>query len=214
MTAGKRTMDLFLASLGLLLALPIFAIAGIALRLEGRGGVFFRQVRVGRHGRPFRIWKFRTMADAPEPAMVLTVAGDPRITRVGAWLRDWKLDELPQLLNVLRGEMSLVGPRPEVPRYVARYTPEQRRVLDLTPGITDPASLRFRSESDRLAQHIDPEDAYLRQVLPEKLSISLDYAARATRWSDLRVLWQTVRRIALGGGPGRQRPGPAELAGR
>lgn len=214
MTVGKRTMDLLLASLGLLLALPVFAVAGIALRLEGRGSVFFRQVRIGRRGRPFRIWKFRTMAEVPQQTMMLTVAGDPRITRVGAWLREWKLDELPQLLNVLHGEMSLVGPRPEVPRYVAHYTPEQRRILELTPGITDPASLRFRSESERLAQQADPEDAYLRQILPEKLSISLDYAARATRWSDLRVLWQTVRGFAPGGGPGRPRTGPAELAGR
>ncbi|HEX9886639.1 MAG TPA: sugar transferase, partial [Longimicrobiales bacterium] len=141
----------------------------------------------------FRIWKFRSMAaDAERTGRPLTVGDDPRVTRVGRWLRAWKLDELPQLLNVVRGEMSLVGPRPEVPRYVELYTLEQSRVLDLTPGITDPASIRYRNEAEALERADDPEAAYIDTLMPEKIRLNLEYGDVATVWSDLRVILRTL----------------------
>jgi lipopolysaccharide/colanic/teichoic acid biosynthesis glycosyltransferase len=139
------------------------------------------------------MWKFRTMVvDAERRGPPLTVGADPRITPLGSWLRRHKLDELPQLVNVLRGDMTLVGPRPEVRRYVARYTPQQRRVLDLVPGMTDPASVRFRDESLLLAAAADPEVLYVHRLMPEKIRLNLDYAARATVWSDLVVILTTA----------------------
>ena len=192
----KRALDAVLAGAGLLALLPVFALVSAAIVLEDGGSPFFRQVRVGRGGRPFRIWKFRSMrrgAEALGPQ--LTRARDPRITRVGAVLRRYKLDELPQLLNVLAGDMSLVGPRPEVPRYVAAYTPEQARVLELVPGITDPASLAYIDEEAILARAADPERAYLERLMPEKIRINLDYAARATPLSDVAVILRTLVRI-------------------
>jgi lipopolysaccharide/colanic/teichoic acid biosynthesis glycosyltransferase len=155
--------------------------------------VFFRQERVGRAGRAFRVWKFRTMVpDAERRGGALTVGDDPRTTRVGRWLRDSKVDELPQLFNVLAGEMSLVGPRPEVPRYVARYSADQRRVLDLVPGITDPASIAYSRESELLARAADPERYYVTAVMPDKIRINLTYAAHANRWTDLKVVLETL----------------------
>jgi lipopolysaccharide/colanic/teichoic acid biosynthesis glycosyltransferase len=166
------------------------------IKLDDGGAVFFRQVRVGRDGRLFRVWKFRTMiANAEQRGGPLTVGEDPRTTRIGRWLRRSKLDELPQLFNVLAGEMSLVGPRPEVPRYVALYSPDQRRVLDLVPGITDPASIVYRHESDLLARAPDPERHYIAVIMPEKIRINLAYAARATWWTDLVVVLDTLRRL-------------------
>jgi lipopolysaccharide/colanic/teichoic acid biosynthesis glycosyltransferase len=180
---GKRAFDLAGVAVGACLLWPVFAAVALLIVLEDGPPVFFRQERVGRGGRPFRIWKFRTMA------------GD-RVTHVGAWLRRAKLDELPQLLNVLRGEMSLVGPRPELARYVALYDEAQRRVLDALPGITDPASLRFVAEGELLAEAEDPEAAYVATVLPEKLRLSLDYASRATVRSDLGVVLRTLAAVA------------------
>jgi lipopolysaccharide/colanic/teichoic acid biosynthesis glycosyltransferase len=182
MTA-KRAFDLAGVAAGACLLWPVFAAVALVIVWEDGGPVFFRQERVGRGGRPFRIWKFRTMA------------GD-RVTSVGAWLRRTKLDELPQLLNVLRGEMSLVGPRPELARYVALYDDAQRRVLDAVPGITDPASLRFVAEGELLAEAEDPEAAYVAAVLPAKLRLSLDYASRATVRSDLGVVLRTLAAVA------------------
>ncbi|MGH7504213.1 MAG: sugar transferase, partial [Longimicrobiales bacterium] len=152
MTRTKRLLDLVLAIAGLLVLWPVFLGIAAAIKLDDRGPVFFRQTRVGRHGRPFRIWKFRTMVPRAEQlGSPITVDGDARVTRAGARLRACKADELPQLFNILAGEMSLVGPRPELPRYVEGYTDEQRRVLELMPGITDPASLRYRDEGALLA---------------------------------------------------------------
>ena len=192
---AKRAFDLVVASLALMLLAPLFALIALAIKLDSPGPVFFRQERVGRHGVPFRIHKFRTMVvDAPTRGPQITVGRDPRITRVGAFLRDTKLDELAQLIDVLQGTMSLVGPRPEVPQYVARYTPEQRaKILSVRPGITDPASLEYRRESELLARAADPESAYVEQIMPAKLRQAERYVDEATLWTDLRVLARTLR---------------------
>ena len=192
---AKRAFDLVVASLALMLLAPLFALIALAIKLDSPGPVFFRQERVGRHGVPFRIHKFRTMVvDAPTRGPQITVGRDPRITRVGAFLRDTKLDELAQLIDVLQGTMSLVGPRPEVPQYVARYTPEQRaKILSVRPGITDPASLEYRRESELLARAADPERAYVEQIMPAKLRQAERYVDEATLWTDLRVLARTLR---------------------
>lgn len=196
MTAGKRAFDVAASAAGLVLLSPLFLLVAAAVKLGSAGPVFFRQERVGQGGVPFRIWKFRTMvADAERRGGALTVGEDPRINAVGRFLRRTKLDELPQLLNVLAGEMSLVGPRPEVPRYVAGYTDAQRRVLDLVPGVTDPASLEYRDEARLLAGHADPERAYVEEIAPHKIRLNLEYAARATRWSDLVIIVKTVAHL-------------------
>jgi lipopolysaccharide/colanic/teichoic acid biosynthesis glycosyltransferase len=196
MTPGKRLFDLCWTVFGLVLLAPWFLLFALLVWLDDHGPVFFRQERIGQEGKPFRMWKFRTMVvNAEALGKQITVGRDPRITRVGALLRKSKMDELPQLFNVLAGEMSLVGPRPEVPRYVREYTPEQRRVLALMPGITDPASIKYRDESEVLDAAPDPERTYLDEVMPEKIRLNLDYAAHATVWSDFGVILQTLARI-------------------
>ena len=189
----KRTFDVVLTLPGLVvLAIPL-AFVALLIKLGDGGPVFFRQERVGKGGRSFQLWKFRTMRERAEhEGPRLTVGRDPRITRVGAFLRRFKLDELPQLVNVLRGEMSLVGPRPEVPEYVARYTPEQRAVLELMPGITDPASIKYRNESELLAQSADPEASYVNRIMPDKIRMNLEYARRANALTDLGVILRTT----------------------
>lgn len=192
----KRSFDLLMAVLGLLLLSPLFLLAALVIKRGSPGPVFFRQVRVGRHGVPFSIYKFRTMrSDAEAVGGQLTVGEDPRITREGAFLRKYKLDEFPQLINVVLGEMSLVGPRPEVPKYVALYDEAQRRVLDVRPGITDPASIEFREENALLATADDPERAYVEIVMPRKLEMNLAYLGRQSLVTDLGVITQTVLRV-------------------
>lgn len=182
------------AAAGLLLLSPLLLLAALWVKLDSPGPVLFRQTRVGRFGVPFTIHKFRTMRVAPGAA--LTVGEDPRITRSGRVLRQTKLDELPQLWDVLRGAMSLVGPRPELPRYVAVYPAELRaQVLAVRPGITDPASLAFSHEAELLAAARDPEREYREVVLPAKLRLSADYAARATLATDLRLIVATLARV-------------------
>ena len=196
----RRALDVVVSGTLLLVTAPLLGVLALAVRATSPGPAFFRQARVGRDGRPFRLLKLRTMVvDAPTRGGVLTAPGDPRVTRVGAVLRRWKLDELPQLLNVLRGDMSLVGPRPEVPRYVAGYSPRQRAVLRVRPGITDPASLVYVDEAAVLARFDDCERAYVEVVLPAKLALSLDYIERRTLFSDLGILALTLVRIARGG---------------
>jgi len=201
----KRVFDLVVAGAGLLVLAPLFALIAIAIKLDSPGPVFFRQERVGRHGVPFRIFKFRTMTVSPPTGGIsLTVAGDRRITRVGAILRRTKLDELAQLIDVLRGTMSLVGPRPEVPRYVAHYPAEWRaRLLSVRPGITDFASVRYRNENELLAEAADPERAYIDDVLPTKLRYALHYVDNPSLANDLRVIGLTVRTVFV---PAMPRP--------
>jgi lipopolysaccharide/colanic/teichoic acid biosynthesis glycosyltransferase len=194
----KRLFDLLGASVALLLASPLMLLTALAIKLDSAGPVFFRQQRVGHGGRLFRVHKFRTMvADAPARGPALTVGDDARITRVGRWLRHSKLDELPQLLDVLAGDMSLVGPRPEVPRYVALYPADLRdKVLSLKPGITDPVSLDFADESTLLTRAADPEREYVDVILPRKLRASVLYAEHATLATDLSVLLRTLGLLA------------------
>ena len=190
----KRAFDVVAALLGLLLlGLPMLAVA-LWIRLDSPGPVFFRQERVGRHGKVFRIHKFRTMrVDAEQRGPQLTVGADARITRVGRVLRANRLDELPQFLDVLAGDMSLVGPRPDVPRYVDQWPADLRaRVLAVRPGITDPASLKFRDEATLLARAADPEREYMDVILPRKLALAADYADHASLWTDLAVIGRSV----------------------
>ena len=193
--APKRAFDLLGASLGLLLLSPLMLAIAVAIKLDSRGPVFFRQQRVGRHGVPFHIHKFRSMgADAPLRGPALTVGHDKRITRIGHWLRRTRLDELPQLIDVLAGHMSLVGPRPELPMYVAHYPAGLReRALSVRPGITDPASLLYLNEAELLARAADPEREYIEVILPRKLQCAADYAAQASLRSDVAVLLRTLR---------------------
>ena len=198
---AKRTFDLLAAGVGLLLLSPLLIVISFAIRLDSTGPVFFRQARVGRGGRTFDIVKFRTMRPrAEEAGGQLTVAGDPRVTRVGAFLRRTKLDELPQLLNVVVGDMSLVGPRPEVPRYVAHYDARQRQVLDVRPGITDPASIAYRDENDLLDASADPEAVYLGEIMPAKLEMNLAYLQRRSLAGDIAIIFRTFGRILRRGG--------------
>ncbi len=191
---AKRAFDLLFASFGLITLLPLFALIALWIKADTRGPVFFRQERIGRHGQPFRIHKFRTMVAQPvDGGAQITVGRDPRITRAGAVLRRYKLDELPQLIDVLQGTMSLVGPRPEVPRYVAMYPPALRDiVLAVRPGITDPASLRFRNEGELLGAAADPEREYVEVVMPRKLQLSVDYVRQASLAGDLRLILNTL----------------------
>ncbi len=192
---AKRLFDLIVAAAALLLLAPLMAAVAVAIKLDSRGPVFFRQERVGRYGVPFRIHKFRTMraALAGELGLQLTVGEDPRITRVGGWLRRNRVDELPQFFDVLQGTMSVVGPRPEVPRYVAHYPPAWReRALAVRPGITDPASLEYLDEAQLLARAADPEREYIQNILPRKVELAARYAESASFLSDLAVLWRTL----------------------
>jgi lipopolysaccharide/colanic/teichoic acid biosynthesis glycosyltransferase len=192
---AKRGLDLVFALLGLVLLAPLLLAAMLWVRIDSPGPVVFRQERVGRHGCTFRIHKLRTMQrDAPAQGPAITAHADARITRAGRWLRRYRIDELPQLIDVILGDMSLVGPRPEVPRFVALYPPELRaQVLAVRPGITDPASLEFVDEDELLAGSADPEQTYVETVLPRKLRRQAEYAARATWATDLAVIARTLR---------------------
>ncbi len=202
MSRAKRLFDLFFTLPALFLLLPLFLAVAVVIKLDDRGPVFFRQERVGYGGKRFLLWKFRSMVPAgaqPSPRQSqLTVGEDPRITRSGRWLRRSKIDELPQLINVLKGEMSLVGPRPEVPRYVELYGEGEKTVLELLPGITDPASIKYRRESELLARAAEPERTYIEEIMPEKIRINLDYARRATLLTDLQVILATLRLVLKG----------------
>ena len=193
---AQRLLDLLIAIPGLILISPALIIVGIMVKLDSRGPVFFRQKRVGQFGHLFEILKFRTMVvDAEKRGAQLTIGRDPRITRIGHFLRSKKLDELPQLLNVIKGEMSIVGPRPEVPQYVALYTEHQRQILSLRPGLTSNASIAFHNENELLAGHTDPEQYYCTKVMPAKIGQDLDYARNATIWRDCTIIAKTLSRI-------------------
>jgi lipopolysaccharide/colanic/teichoic acid biosynthesis glycosyltransferase len=193
----KRAFDLAAAGAGLLLLAPLLLLIALWIKLDSRGPVFFRQQRVGRHGVLFSIFKFRTMRRQSDDARQLTVGQDCRITRAGRLLRRYKLDELPQLINVVHGAMSLVGPRPEVPRYVACYPPQVRAVvLSVAPGITDWASILYKEESAILGRAIDPELAYLETILPAKLEYYVRYVRERNFWLDLRIILRTLAALA------------------
>ncbi len=192
----KRIFDVVVAAVGLLVLSPLFALVALAIKLTSRGPVFFRQERVGRDFQPFRIYKFRTMVvDAPKLGGQITAGRDPRITSIGHLLRKSKLDELPQLLNVLSGEMSLVGPRPEVPKYVEMFRPQFAEVLSVRPGITDLASVKYRDENEILGEAEDPEAAYVNQVLPDKLALATEYVRRASFWLDVQLIFATFWKV-------------------
>jgi lipopolysaccharide/colanic/teichoic acid biosynthesis glycosyltransferase len=192
-TASKRLYDLAFSGIGLLVLSPVLALLALLVKFSDGGPVFYRQQRVGLGGRQFRIWKFRSMVvDADRLGIAVTRDGDPRITRVGRFLRKTKMDELPQLWNVFAGDMSLVGPRPEVPRYVERYTPEQRQILQLKPGITDLATLRFRNEEELLRAAEDTERFYIEHCIPRKIELNLEYARRAGIWADTLIILRTL----------------------
>lgn len=192
----KRVLDVVLATTGIVVLLPLFIVLAVLVRLDSPGPVLFRQERVGHRGRLFRIWKFRTMVDGAEGmGPGVTASDDARVTAVGRWLRGTKLDELPQLINVVHGSMSLVGPRPELPRYVALYSPEERAVLSLRPGITDPATLAYRDEEEILSRAPDPQRHYEDVVMRDKIRVNLEYAGRATPLTDLVIVFRTVRTV-------------------
>lgn len=189
----KRIFDFLLSLSGIIILSPIFIIVSIAIKLDSKGRILFLQKRVGRYGKEFNIYKFRTMVtDAEKLGKQITVGKDNRITKVGAFLRKFKIDELPQLFNVLKGDMSLVGPRPEVPKYVALYNKEQRKVLDIRPGITDMASLRYKDENDILGKVDNPEEYYINVIMKDKLNLNLEYIEKSNVFFDIYLIIKTV----------------------
>lgn len=196
---AKRLIDLCGSLIGLVLLSPILLVLAVLVRFDSPGPVFYRGLRVGRFGKPFRMFKFRTMvANADQIGGPSSATDDVRITRVGRFLRQYKLDELPQLINVLRGEMSLVGPRPEVLQYVAMFSTEEKTILSVAPGITDWASVWNRDEGRLLAGSRDPEKFYLEQIRPEKIRLQLEYVKNQSTANDIRILFATVRVLLLG----------------
>lgn len=192
----KRLFDIVMSFIGLLILLPFFIVLSVWILVDSPGGVFYRQKRVGKNNVDFLLWKFRSMRPDSDKKGLLTVGGrDPRITRSGYFIRKYKIDELPQLLNVLAGDMSLVGPRPEVRKYVDLYSPEQLKVLNVRPGITDVASLNYFEESELLAQSADPEKTYIDEIMPAKLKLNLQYIDKANLGTDLSMIFSTIARI-------------------
>jgi lipopolysaccharide/colanic/teichoic acid biosynthesis glycosyltransferase len=192
----KRLFDIFSSLFGLIILSPFLFIISICILISSRGGIFYRQTRVGKNGKDFRLWKFRTMKPGSDKKGLLTVGGrDPRVTGIGYFLRKYKLDEFPQLINVLAGEMSLVGPRPEVRKYVDMYSPEQIHVLDVKPGITDYASIEYSNENELLAKSADPEKTYIEEVMPAKLKLNMKYIEEKSFWTDMKIIFKTVFKI-------------------
>ncbi|MCC6372999.1 MAG: sugar transferase [Bacteroidia bacterium] len=192
----KRVFDIVFSFTALLLLSPLLIVIALLVGLSSKGGVFYRQSRVGKNNHDFKLFKFRTMHTDAEKKGLLTVGGrDPRITPIGYYLRKYKLDELPQLLNVLFGSMSLVGPRPEVRKYVELYNTEQKKVLLIKPGITDYASLQYFEENELLSRSKDPEETYIKEIMPAKLELNKRYIKEAGFITDIKIIWGTVRRI-------------------
>lgn len=192
----KRTFDIVMSGLGLVCLSPLFLVLAVWIKCDSKGPVFYRQVRVGRNNKDFRLFKFRSMRPDSDKLGLITVGGhDPRVTRSGYYIRKYKLDEFPQLINVFKGDMSLVGPRPEVRKYVNMYTPEQMHVLDVRPGITSLASIRYRNENDILAEAEDPDRCYIEKIMPEKIAIDMEYVDKASLWTDIKLIFSTFREI-------------------
>lgn len=193
---AKRIFDCLLSSIGLIIISPIFMLLSLLIALDSQGGIFYKQVRIGKNMRPFKLFKFRTMYANSDKKGLLTVGdNDNRITRVGYYLRKYKLDELPQLINVLIGDMSFVGPRPEVEKYVKLYNNEQQKVLSVKPGITDWASIRYVNESELLARSSEPEKTYINEIMPAKLAINLEYVKQNNLLIDIKIILHTFRAI-------------------
>ncbi len=192
----KRLFDIVSSGLGLIILSPLFLVLSIWIKLDSPGPVFYRQWRVGRNNKDFRIFKFRSMRVGSDKGSLVTIGGhDPRITKSGYFIRKYKLDELPQLINVFIGDMSVVGPRPEVRDYVDYWTPEQMHVLDVRPGITDPASIRYRNENELLEKADDPEKYYIEVIMQDKLKLYLEYVKNHSFWYDIKLIFKTFREI-------------------
>ena len=192
----KRLFDIVASGCGLLVLSPVLLVVAIWIKLDSPGPVFYRQVRVGYKNKDFRIFKFRSMRVGADKGSLVTIGGrDPRVTRSGYFIRKYKLDELPQLINVFIGDMSLVGPRPEVRHYVDYWTPEQMHVLDVRPGITDPASIKFRNENELMGQAENPEEYYIQVIMQEKIKLYLEYVENASFMYDLMLIFKTFKVI-------------------
>ncbi len=193
---AKRLFDIVSSGIGLLCLAPVFVVMAIWIKLDSRGPVFYRQTRVGRYGRDFRIFKFRSMRVGSDKGRQITVGErDPRITRSGYFIRRYKIDELPQLINVFLGDMSIVGPRPEVRKYVDLYSEEQRKVFQVRPGITDLASIKYRNENELLSQVDDPDTYYIDVIMPDKLTINLEYIRHQSFMGDIKIIFNTLFKI-------------------
>ena len=191
----KRIFDIISSLFGLILLSPFMIIIAILIKLDSKEPIFFKQVRVTKNGREFKIFKYRTMKIGSDKYSQITVGKDSRITKVGDFLRKYKLDEIPQLINVLIGDMSLVGPRPEVPKYVALYTEEQREILKVRAGITDYASIEFSNENDILANEADPEKAYIEKIMPRKIELNKKYLSEISVMTDIKIILLTIKKI-------------------
>ena len=193
-----RFFDVLFSSLGLIILSPLFLILVVWIKIDSKGPVFYKQSRVGKDNHDFYLYKFRTMAVDADKKGLITIGGrDPRITRLGFYLRKYKIDELPQLMNVLRGEMSFVGPRPEVRKYVEKYNSQQRQILSVKPGITDYASIQYIDENELLAQSNDPEETYIQVVLPEKVAYNMKYINNQSIKEYFKILYLTIKKILL-----------------
>ena len=192
----KRVFDIICSLFGIVILLPVFVIISIFILLDSKGGIFYRQIRAGKNNADFSLLKFRTMQTDADKKGLLTVGNkDSRVTRIGYFLRKYKVDELPQLFNVLFGSMSLVGPRPEVPKYVSLYNDEQKKVLSVKPGITDYASIEYINENEILAKSANPEQTYITEIMPHKLSINLKYINEKSFATDIKIICKTLAKI-------------------
>ncbi|WDA45705.1 sugar transferase [Fusobacterium nucleatum] len=191
----KRIFDTTLSLFGLIILLPFMLIIAILIKIDSKGPIFFKQIRVTKGGREFKILKYRTMRVGSDKYSQITVGKDERITKIGSFLRKYKLDEIPQLINVLIGDMSLVGPRPEVPKYVVLYTDEQKEILKVRAGITDYASIEFSDENDLLASEKNPEEAYIEKIMPKKIELNKKYLSEISVLTDIRIILLTIKKI-------------------
>jgi lipopolysaccharide/colanic/teichoic acid biosynthesis glycosyltransferase len=189
----KRLFDITASFFGIIILSPLLIFIGLWVGLSSKGGVFYKQIRVGKNNKDFKLYKFRSMRVNSDKQGLLTVGSkDSRITKAGYFIRKYKIDELPQLFNVLKGDMSFVGPRPEVRRYVDLYSKEQMKVLSVRPGITDPASIKYRNENDILSSQSNPEEYYIQHIIPDKLKINIDYINTQTFIKDIKIIFQTI----------------------
>ena len=191
----KRIFDITLSLFGLIILLPFMLIIAILIKFDSKGTIFFKQIRVTKDGKEFKIFKYRTMKVGSDKYSQITVGQDERITKIGSFLRKYKLDEIPQLINVLIGDMSLVGPRPEVPKYVALYTDEQKEILKVRAGITDYTSIEFSDENDLLASEKNPEEAYIEKIMPKKIELNKKYLSEISVLTDIKIILLTIKKI-------------------